>query len=60
MFKPDPRPSPEDVGCTVYKPCEDKCLACVQCIQFSLILKRLAPHDVQSKFQRTTWEWRDL
>ena len=59
MFKPDPRPNPADVGCKVYKQCDDKCDKCKACKAFNALLPELAPHDVQSKHQRTTWEWRD-
>lgn len=58
MFKPDPRPDPASVGCTVWKQCDRKCGACQSCRQFSQKLKELLPNDVESGYRpRHTFEW---
>jgi hypothetical protein len=59
MFTPDPRPKPEDVGCTVWKQCEDKCGECKPCNRFALKLRELLPNDVGSAYRRHTFEWVD-
>jgi len=59
MFKPDPRPNPEDVGCVVFKQCDRKCDKCESCLRFTKKLSELLPHDTQSKYRRHTFEWND-
>ena len=60
MWKADPIPKPEDVNCTIWKQCDEKCGKCQACRQFDLKLRDLLPNDVESGYRpRHTFEWLD-
>jgi hypothetical protein len=59
MFNQDPRPSPESVKCTIFKPCEAKCTKCNKCKAFKKVLSQI-DLDARSKHSMMTpRDWQD-